>query len=348
MTDKKLSELFYNSKTGLSNADKLYKKAKEYGLKVTKKEVKEFLDKQYVSQIFKEQKRPEKFSSITADKIRDEYQMDIIVYDRYEYHKYKYILCVIDIYSRYASAKAMTNRRNETIMKKIIEIFSEMGKPKLISCDNEFATIEFNKYCLKHEIDVNYSEPNDIQKNSIVERFNRTLAGYIKKLRFGLNNYDWPKELPNILDNYNNSYHRTIRDNPFNIFYKKAKNKQDIIIVFNKFKVGDKVRLKLKRTIFNKGDNLMYSKEVYTIKEKIATGKYLLDNGKIYTSKNLKKVSDIVEYIPKNEIDEQEEIAHKELQKNKKIDKELKLVGIDKENIIEGKRIKKKKEKLNL
>ena len=214
MSDKKLSDLYYNSKTGLSNADKLYKKAIENGLKVTKKEVKEFVDKQYVNQIFKDQKRPEQFSSITADKAGDEYQMDIIIYDRYEYHKYKYILCVIDIYSRYALAKPMTTRRNEVIMKNMIEIFNEMGKPKLISCDNEFATIEFNKYCLKNEIDVNYSEPNDIQKNSIVERFNRTLAGYIKKLRFGLNNYDWPSELNNILENYNTSYHRTIRKLP--------------------------------------------------------------------------------------------------------------------------------------
>ncbi len=43
--------------------------------------------------------------------MRDNYQMDIIVYNRYEYHKYKYILVVIDIYSRFAQARAMTNRK---------------------------------------------------------------------------------------------------------------------------------------------------------------------------------------------------------------------------------------------
>eukprot|EP01038_Epipyxis_sp_PR26KG_P013573 gene13573-18215_t len=311
-----LSELYYNSKTGLSNADKLYKKAIEIGLKVTKKEVKEFVDKQFVDQIFKQQKRSEVFSSITADKIRDEYQMDIIVYDRYEYHKYKYILCIIDIHSRYAFAKPMTTRKNETIMKKIKEIFDEMGKPKLISCDNEFATNEFNKYCTENDIDVNYSEPNDIQKNSIVERFNRTLAGYIQKLRVGLKNYDWPSELDDILYNYNTSYHKTIKNTPNNIFHKK-------------------------------GDSLMYSKDDHTIIEKLGSGKYRLENDKIYVAKNLKKVSDIIEYNPDKIINEQE-TEHENLKQSKKVNKILKKVGIDTNLVIETKRISKKKEKLDL
>jgi hypothetical protein len=344
--NKLLNDLYYNSKTGLSNADKLYKKAIEQGLKVTKKEVKEFVEKQHVDQIFKPQKRAEIFSSIIADGIRAEYQMDIIIYDRYEYHKYKYILCIIDIHSRYANVKPMTNRRNETIMKNIIKIFDEMGKPKKISCDNEFATIEFHKYCIKNDIEENYSEPNDIQKNSIVERFNRTLAGYIKKLRLGMNNYDWPSEIPNILENYNTSYHRTIRNSPYNIFYKKQKNNQDIIVVLNKFKVNDKVRIKLKRTIFSKNDCLTYSKDVYTIMEKIGTGKYRLDSGKIYTAKNLRKVSDIVEYHP-NDNNEQEK-EHNETQKIKKINKILKKVGINNDLIVEGKRTRKKKDVLDL
>ena len=39
-----------------------------------------------------------------------------------------------------------------------------MSIPKKISCDNEFATKEFEKYCDQYNIDVIFSEPNDIQK----------------------------------------------------------------------------------------------------------------------------------------------------------------------------------------
>ncbi len=130
-------------------------------------------------------------------------------------------------------------------IKNIDKILNEMGKPKLISCDNEFDTKEFTKYCIENNIRVNYSEPLEIQKNSIVERFNKTLAGYIKKIREALKIYNWVEYLPELLDNYNHQYHRTIRNTPYDIFYNKGKNKQDILIVPRTFKVNDKVRLRL-------------------------------------------------------------------------------------------------------
>ena len=160
-----LKEIYYNPKTGFTNSNKLYLKAKDLGYNITHKEVNDFLNKQETTQITKEQKRPKYFSSITAEKIRSEYQMDIMVYDRYKYHKYKYIfVVVIDIHSRYAEARPMTNRNNKTIMNNLIDIFNVIGIPHTIACDNEFATIKFEKYCNKHDIDVKFSEPNDIKK----------------------------------------------------------------------------------------------------------------------------------------------------------------------------------------
>jgi len=330
-----LDDLFYNAKSGLSSADKLYKKAKELGLKYTLKEIKKYVDNQYVTQVFKPVVRPKYFSTITEDKIRDNYQLDLMIYDRYEYHHYKYILVVVDIYSRYADARALTNRENKTIMENLKDILKEMGRPAKFSCDNEFDTKEFEKYCNEHDIFVDFSEPNDIQKNSIVERLNRTLAGYIKKLRIGLKQYNWPKALPQILENYNSSYHRMIRNTPFDIFFKKAKNKQDVIIVPRDFKVGDKVRLKIKKKVFDKGDSLSYSKEVYDIEEidnVHSTTHYLLDNGIYYSGNKLKKVSDIFEYN-RNEDDGEEQI-HNENQKKRKINRKLKQMGISGQNII--------------
>jgi hypothetical protein len=254
-----------------------------------------------------------------------------MIYDRYEYHHYKYILVVVDIYSRYADARPLTNRENKTIMENLKDILKEMGRPSKFSCDNEFATKEFEKYCNQHDIDVDFSEPNDIQKNSIVERLNRTLAGYIKKLRIGLKQYNWPKALPEIMENYNNSYHRMIRNTPFDIFFKNAKNKQDIIIVPRDFKVCDKVRLKLKKKVFAKGDSLSYSKEIYDIEE-IDNGRYLLDDGKYYSANKLKKVSDIFEY--NRNVDNNEEEIHNENQRKRKINRKLKQVGIDNRNIV--------------
>lgn len=256
-TEKYVKELFYNPKFGLVSPAKLYKKVKENGYKITLKQIQEFVDKQEVAQVFKEDKKPEIFSSIIADGIRDEYQMDIMVYDRYADGHYKYMLFILDIYSRFADGEYLTNRNSETIVNAVEKIFSRMGKPKKLSCDNEFNTRDFILFLKKQEISVIFSIPNDIQKNSIVERFNRTFAGYLKRLR-AIGKYKWVDEFRDILENYNNSYHRTIKDTPYNIFHKGQPNKQDVIVVLNKFKVGDNVRIKIKKTIFNKGDLKIY------------------------------------------------------------------------------------------
>ena len=42
----------------------------------------------------------------------------------------------IDVYSRYLQARAMTNRRMETIIDNINDIFKTMGKPANLNADN--------------------------------------------------------------------------------------------------------------------------------------------------------------------------------------------------------------------
>jgi len=344
-TQTYLKELFYNPKFGLLSAEKLYKKVREDGRKITLKQIKEFMDKQEVNQVFKEDRRPEVFTSIVADGVRDEYQMDIMVYDRYADGHYKYMLFIIDIYSRYAEGEYLTNRENTTIINAIEKIFDRMGNPKKLSCDNEFNTKEFQIFCKKHNLSVYFSIPNDIQKNSIVERFNRTFAGYLKKLR-AVKKYKWTKHFRDILDNYNNSYHRTIRETPFNIFFKGKKNKQDIIVVLNKFKIGDNVRIKIKKTIFDKGDLRLFSNQIYKIKN-MGDRKILLDDGKYYSSRTLKKVNDIINYEP-NEEEKNDEIEFNKQVKKRKINKVLKKEGLDETNIINTKRQTKTKTILNL
>ena len=333
----RLEELYYDSKTGFISENKLYKKAIESGLKVTHKQVQDFLSKQQVNQVVQQQNKAKVFTSIYEDKIRDNYQIDLLIYDRYEYNKYKYILVCVDIHSRYCEARPMTNRRNSTIMDKLKSIINDMGKPKKISCDNEFATKEFEKYCDNEDIDVVFSEPNDIQKNSIVERLNRTIALMIQKYRVATGSYDWPNELPDLIYNYNHTEHRTIKNTPDKIFHEGSENKQTVIIVPNKFKVGDKIRLKLKKSIFSKGDELTYSPEVFTI-ESISNGKYKLSNGSIYSANKLKKVDDIVIYKPN---DNKNEKIHKQTQRMNKNKQILKRIGIDESNQVETRTRKK-------
>ena len=152
--DEIIKNYFYDVNTGYVSANKLYQKMKDDKYNVTRKQIKEFYDNQEVVQ--KTKMHPLKsnrvYNSIVASQYGSNYQIDIIVYDRFEYHKYKYILCCVDVYSRYASCRAMTNRRNDTIIEEIKSIFDEMGIPKTINSDNEFNKSTFNNYFNDNDI----------------------------------------------------------------------------------------------------------------------------------------------------------------------------------------------------
>jgi hypothetical protein len=201
-----------------------------------------------------------------APGLRSYYQMDLMVYDRHEYHNYKYILVVVDVKSRYAMARALTNRTMPNIMKNIEEIFSEMGNPHNIQCDNEFSKSAFLAYCKKHNINTLFSLPEEKNKNSIVERLNGTIANLLQKWRQATGRYDWAKVLPDIMDNYNNNKHSTIKAKPIDVWQGRDTNHQKVKVATYHFKVGNRVRIASSRGIFSKGDALTYSKDIYTIR----------------------------------------------------------------------------------
>lgn len=268
----------FDANFGLLSKQKLYKKIKEVQPHITQKEIDQFHIRQEVNQITKANIKPKKFNTVTANYPGDVYQIDILVYKSFEIHKYKYIIVVLDVYSRYIQALPMTNRENPNIIKKIISIFEKMGIPYKIQCDNEFNTREFNKLMEELDIKVNYSDPDEINKNAIVERCNRTLRAYLEKYRLYHKNNLWYKYLDTIVDIYNNTEHETIKHTPKEVWNGEYFNEQEITRFTYDFKVGDIVRKVIKKKIFDKVDELKHSKELYKILE-IKNNKYLINDG---------------------------------------------------------------------
>ena len=263
--NEKLRTLYYDPAKGYNSIDKFYKKAKEVIPGITLKNVVEFVEKQKTYQLNKESKKPKEFSSIIASAVGDNFQVDIMVYDRFELNKYKYILCVVDVHSRFAQTRALTNRENRTILNTLEKIFSVMGTPKNINADNEFNKEILNKFFQKEKITCYFSEVGQLNKNAIVERFNRTLAGFLQKARTA-GQKNWVKILPEITDNYNNTYHRTIKAKPVDVFTGKATNMQQVKIVTPPtLSVGDIVRYKTTKKLMQKGDYIKYSEDEYRI-----------------------------------------------------------------------------------
>jgi len=272
--------------------------------------------------------------------------MDIMVYDRFTFHNYNNVLCCVDVYSRFATCRALTNRKISNIVEKLEEMFKDIGFPKNINCDQEFNVKEVNGLAKRHNITMWYSQPYEINKNAIVERFNRTLAQLLQNWRTATKEHDWYRVLPDIVKNYNNNHHSTIRSTPQQVFEGNRFNSQPDFHVENPFKVGDKVRVKNESNIFSKGDILKFNKTIYTV-ESIDGQKIYLRNeegtvlGKFFKPYQLVKVDLVEKYEKPNESQEEE---HKEIQRVRKHQRALKAVGIDQGNVVEGKRKKKKKE----
>ena len=131
---------------------------------------------------------------------------------------------------------------------------------------------------------------------------------------------------------------------PYEIFKKKQKNKieeDDDNQQLGDLKIGDKVRVMVQKTTFDKGDVIQFSKDIFTISGRDGQRYELIneDDEKVrrkFKYYELQKVGKVKE-IP-DDIEEQEHLENKKV---KKIQKEIKKVGIELDNITTTKRIKK-------
>ena len=108
-----------------------------------------------------------------------------------------------------------------------------------------------------------YSTHNE-GKYVIAERFIRTLKGKIYKYMKSVSKNTYIDKLDDIVGEYNNAYHITIKNVKGNTYinFKKEVNDKDL-----KFKVGDHVRISKYKNIFAKGYTPNWSEEVFVIKK---------------------------------------------------------------------------------
>ena len=103
----------------------------------------------------------------------------------------------------------------------------------------------------------------------------RTLRNYILKYEVA-NGKEYITELDNIIDNYNNTFHNTIKTEPIKIWKGVDINEQNIKILKSDFKEGDKVRHLINKKLFDKNSSITsYTKKVYTIIKVIGREFYL-------------------------------------------------------------------------
>ena len=277
--NKVLKSIYYDEKTGFRSAKQLLVQAQEKFPRLQLTDVKEWLANQASYQVTKRRMRPRKNAtpSISGYYPRYCYQIDILVYTRYEVHGYRYILMVIDVYSRFLMAIPLKTREMSEIMNALVDICQENDYPDNISADNEFNKAPFLLWCDTYDIKPWFSDPNEPYKNAIVERVNGTLATILQRWREGTGKTDWVTALPSLLANYNTTIHSTTGKKPKTVFARLERSEQvlkprrrnvkvnDSRWIGDTLKVGDQVRIKQYQGVFDKGDAISFSRDVYTV-----------------------------------------------------------------------------------
>lgn len=185
---------------------------------------------------------------------------------------YKYILVVIDCFSKFIWARAVKRKTGEEVTRAFADILNKHGrKPNNLQSDQgkEFFNRHFQELVKKHRIN-HYNTYSD-KKAAIVERAIRTLKEMIFK-KFSLNgNYRWIDFLQEVVNTYNNKRHRTIGMKPCDV---NATNENDLykstyshvkIAGPHKFKKGDIVRISKARHVFTKGYLPQWTTELFKI-----------------------------------------------------------------------------------
>ena len=209
--------------------------------------------------------------------IDDVWSLDILDLKDYgpeNNRRYRYVLVVIDNFSKFGWTIPLKNKNAQTIKDSFENILiSSKRKPNLIESDRGkyFYNNIFQDFLNKNNIKL-YSR-NSSYGAVFAERFNRTIKDLLKKIVFEQGDAKWVDILPIITKQYNNRIHTSTKLSPKDASLKKNEDYVYRILIDKrkkvtpKFQINDLVRTAdLKRT-FSKSDTTNWSYKLYKITE---------------------------------------------------------------------------------
>ena len=184
---------------------------------------------------------------------------------------FRFLVCVIDIYSKYAWVVPLNNKKGVSIINAFQSILKKSNrKPNKIWVDkgSEIYNRSMKSWVEKNDIEM-YSTHNE-GKSVVAERFIRTIKSKIYKHMTSISKNVYINKLDDIVNEYNNTKNTTTKMKPIDfkvntyIDFGKEVNDND-----PKFKVGDHVRISKYKNIVAKGYTSNWFEEVFVIKKNI-------------------------------------------------------------------------------
>ena len=213
-----------------------------------------------------------------AKGINDLFQADLVEMQTMAHSNdgMRYILTCIDVFSKYAFARPLKDKKGPTVCAALEVIFAERT-PVFLQTDRgvEFLNHQVQDVLRKHDVR-HYSSLNDDIKAACVERFNRTLKSRLYRYMTHHHTSRWVDVLQPIVYSYNRAVHRSIGMPPKDV---NAGNEDAIAqrlyphkpILTWKYQTGDRVRIGKYKHVFAKGYLPNWSDGIFVIADRYPT-----------------------------------------------------------------------------
>lgn len=230
---------------------------------------------------FRQHKKAKVYSPIYVDHKRQLFQCDTTFFTAEALvnanHGYKYLLCVIDVFTKMAWVYPMKRVTCNTAVDLLRDVFTKCGTlPETIQTDkgSEFKCASMK--ALMREKGIQHYLSYSDRKCAVVERFNLTIQQLLYKLMAKHNTYEWTGLLAQAMKIYLNRKHRTIKMSPLEA--EQDENQKTVRDIFlerfakiedqrkePKYKVGDTVRVWAKRNNYWRGYYEDFTREYFKI-----------------------------------------------------------------------------------
>ena len=291
-----LEETYFDPKKPASFAgpQKLYRNLKENGYQGVKyKEVSAWLRDRESYDLHQRASKPKKRSRVVVEGIDSQWDIDLMDVGSLAKKNdgVKFLLIVIDVFSKYLFARALTSKSGKEVRGALESIFAEGRKPKVCRFDQgrEFSNRSVEDL-LKSESVRFFTTQNETKAN-FAERMIKTLKKAIYRYITHTDKERYIDKLQDFVNSYNHSYHRTIGMPPASVnngnersvwwytYWPKADENFEIRPY--KFELGDRVRVSYLGRTFEREYDFKWSGEIFQVR-----ARYRRDGINVYRLKD--------------------------------------------------------------
>ena len=216
--DSLLKKAYYNPRNpgSFGGVQRLLREVQK-NTALSRKDVEDFLSQQNTYTRHKDRRWRFPRNKVIALFKDEQWQADLAEMVPYatQNNGYRYILVVIDIFTKYAWAAPLKRKDPESVREGFKQIFKEKRIPCKLQTDRgkEFDNNIMKSFYKKHNI-IYFTSTNKTYKCSVVERLNRTLKGRMYRYFTSIGKRRWIDKLQDFVGSYNNSHHRSIKMTP--------------------------------------------------------------------------------------------------------------------------------------